>query len=113
MDATLLFPFPPSTNHLFAGKSRRYRSKAYQDWSVEAGLMLMKQKPLPRFPGKVNVVITCGRPDKRRRDLGNLEKAITDKLVELQVLKDDSLIECLTITWGDVVGAQIDIQACQ
>lgn len=112
MDATLLFPFPVSVNRLFAGKGRRFRSAAYKDWSEEAGLMLNRQRPLPYFPDRVNLIITLGRPDNRRRDCGNYEKCVSDKLVEMGILKDDSLIECLTIKWGDVVGAQVDIQEC-
>lgn len=53
-----------------------------------------------------------GRPDKRRRDLGNCEKAPVDMLVTYGVLKDDSLIERLTLQWdSEVTGCVVEIEA--
>ena len=110
--ATLVLPFPPSTNGLFSGKKRRFPSPRYKAWQIEANKALAYQSPLPRFDGPVFVGLAFGRPDKRRRDLGNLEKAVTDQLVKNGVLEDDSLIEELRLCWSpDVVGCQVDIRA--
>jgi crossover junction endodeoxyribonuclease RusA len=39
------------------------------------------------------------RPDKRKRDLGNLEKAISDILVSQNIVEDDSLCEWIEARW--------------
>lgn len=112
MYACLVLPFPPTANNLFAGKARRFPSKAYKDWQDEAARILTMQAPLPRFDGPVSVTMSFGRPDKRKRDLANLEKATTDQLVKAGVLADDSLIERLTMQWSvDVAGALIQIES--
>lgn len=35
-------PFPPSTNQLFAGKTRRYKSQKYKFWSQEFDIWALK-----------------------------------------------------------------------
>jgi len=89
-------PFPPSVNGLFAGKARRYPSKAYKAW---------REAARPHVPG---VLVPCpyvlslvfDRPDRRARDLGNLEKAVSDLLVERGVVIDDSCCERLELAWS-------------
>jgi Holliday junction resolvase RusA-like endonuclease len=40
-------------------------------------------------------------PDKRRRDLGNLEKPISDLLQSLGVIDDDSNARAINLQWVD------------
>lgn len=109
--ACLVLPFPPTTNNLFAGKTRRFKSRRYKEWSDEAGRAIAAQNP-PGFACPVAVTYSYGRPDKRRRDIGNLEKAVSDSLVDTGVLADDSLIEKLTLQWcEDVTGCRVEIEA--
>lgn len=115
MYACLLLPLPPTTNNLFVNNPRtrgRFPSKAYKAWQGEADRALMTQQPLPSFAGPVAVVMSIGRPDKRRRDLANYEKAATDQIVKAGVLTDDSLIEKITLQWSaDVTGCRIEIES--
>ncbi len=88
--AVLLMPYPPTSNNLFAGSGRRrFISKKYHEWRTEASRALAAQAPLPEFEGPVSVRYAYGRPDKRRRDLGNLEKSVSDQLVSAGVIVDD------------------------
>ena len=48
----------------------------------------------------VKVKYVFGKPDRRRRDVANLEKAVSDLLVSQGVLGDDSLIQSCTVEWG-------------
>mgnify|MGYP000079352359 FL=1 len=65
--------------------------------------MLATQKTT-LITGKVEIEILLTRPDKRRRDVANFEKAVTDFLVDSGVLEDDCLIERNTQAWiGEVV----------
>lgn len=108
----ITLPLPPSVNGLYAGKSRRYKSKKYVAWIKQAGWQLMAQRPLPQIKGKVIIHMKFGRPDRRKRDVANLEKATSDLLVAYGIIQDDSLIEKLILEWWpDVVGAQIEIEA--
>ena len=49
--------------------------------------------------GPYKLTILAVKPDKRKRDLGNLEKAVSDILVSVGVVEDDSLCEWLEIRW--------------
>lgn len=105
----LYLPFPPSVNGLFAGKTRRYKSKVYEDWIYEATLMLNHQ-PMRVFSDPVSISYQFGRPDNRRRDLDNLFKAPNDLLVSRGILLDDDLIHRISGEWADISGAQIEIR---
>lgn len=111
----LMLPFPPSVNGLFATNKRthkRFPSEAYENWQLEAKRALYEQAPLPSIKGPINVTYTFGRPDKRRRDAFNLEKAISDCLTAYEIIEDDSFIERGTVQWDDdVVGCRVEIEA--
>jgi Holliday junction resolvase RusA-like endonuclease len=93
-------PLAPSANRLWrSGRGRVYRSSAYEDWRKEAGWELKAQRP-GRVEGSVEVTITAGKPDGRRRDLDNIAgKALLDLLVEHQVIADDSLVASISSRW--------------
>ena len=97
---TVYLPYPPTANNLFpSGKSgKRFISPEYKAWKQLAGYTLNTQHPKP-VPGKVAVAYEFRKPDKRRRDCFNLEKAVTDLLVDAGVIGDDSLIEEGTVRW--------------
>lgn len=96
-------PFPVTTNNLYRnrrGRGGRAKTKRYQAWSTEAGWEIKRQRPgFVEGPFKLDITIT--RPDKRRRDISNLIKALEDALVEFGVVEDDCLCEQITIGWRD------------
>lgn len=108
----ILLPFPPSANNLFpSGRSgRRFASPEYKAWKTLAGLHLNSQ-PEHTHPGDVRVVYEFHHPDRRKRDLFNLEKALSDMLVAHGVIADDSRIVEGTVRWAaDLVsGVRITI----
>ena len=107
----LLLPLPPSVNNLFAGRTKRFPSKLYRAWRTEAGAALAAQRPLPSFSESVEVTLSIGKPDRRKRDLDNLFKAPLDLLVEFGVLADDHLVHRLSASWApDVVGCRVEIE---
>lgn len=92
-------PYPPTANNLFAnGKSGRYRTKAYDQWSVNAGNLILAQGR-KRIHGPVSLHVALVKPDKRKRDLSNTLKAVEDLLVQMAVIEDDSLIQRLSVQW--------------
>ena len=99
--ATVYLPYPPTANNLFpTGKNgRRFMSPKYKAWRDQAGWALAAQHPAPTR-GPVAVTYDIRRiADRRRRDLGNMEKALSDLLVHAGVIEDDCLIEELTLRW--------------
>jgi crossover junction endodeoxyribonuclease RusA len=44
--------------------------------------------------------IVAVKPDKRRRDLGNLEKAVSDLLQHMKIIEDDCLCQKITMEWA-------------
>lgn len=93
-------PMPPSLNNLFpTGKTgRRFRSKEYEAWIVNA--------PMGRggagahIHGAVRAIYRMHFLDKRRRDIANYEKAVSDLLVSRGIIEDDCMIDELHIYRG-------------
>jgi len=94
----VILPVPPSLNGLYAGKARRHKSEAYKDWLKEASDVFAAQKPSYRtFTGRLTAKYCFGFPDKKRRDIGNFEKALSDFLVDMRVMNDDSQIDTMIL----------------
>lgn len=91
MKATL--PWPPSVNHYWAARGNsRYLAPRVRAWHKEAWAILKaawRRKPMR---GEVAVLLVLHPPDRRRRDLDNLLKAVLDALVHAGVLQDDSQV---------------------
>lgn len=103
---TFTLPYPPTTNNLFfnAGK-RRVRTKGYDAWLEEAAAMIAQQKPA-KVAGPYVLMIRANRPDRRARDLGNIEKPVSDLLVKCGVVRDDSDAQAILLTWTDAAPAR-------
>ena len=91
-------PFPPPSNNLFVNIKRgRAKSQRYKDWISIASTRIKDSHR--QAIGPYSMTILLRRPDKRKRDIANLEKAVSDLLVSHGVLQDDSLCERLLMQW--------------
>ncbi|WP_315383410.1 RusA family crossover junction endodeoxyribonuclease [Microvirgula aerodenitrificans] len=104
----LTMPYPPSANtywrspnkgalagrHLLSEKGRRYRAEVQTLCLVER---------VRRMTGRVTVEMLVCPPDRRRRDLDNVLKATLDSLTHGGAWDDDSQIDRLVVSRGDVV----------
>ena len=70
------------------GKLFISQSEIYKNFERECGKFLIKYKNNINYP--VNLKCTFYVPNKRKRDLTNLENAIADILVKYKVLEDDN-----------------------
>jgi len=70
------------------GKLFISQSELYKNFERECGYYLNKYKSNISYP--VNIKATFYVPNKRKRDLTNLENAIADILVKHEVLADDN-----------------------
>lgn len=100
----LELPWPPSVNHyyrrvgnatLISKEGRRYRRR------VQGEVLLAGS---PSIEGRLAVTIVASPPDKRQRDLDNLQKALLDALQHARVYRDDCQIDRITIERGSVIG---------
>lgn len=114
----LELPFPPSANsyyrhptkgklagrHLISQEGRSYREE-----------IIYKVSPLKiNYAGRLAVTLRCYMPDNRRRDLGNIEKALCDALTHARLWNDDSQIDDLRIVRHEVVkGGKVVVQVCE
>lgn len=95
-------PMPPPLSACFRNASGpgRVKTPRYERWKRDAGWIVRAQRP-GSIHGPVRVTYLIGRPDKRKRDLGNLDKALSDLLVHLRVIDDDSKIVDLRLVWAE------------
>ena len=96
----LSLPFPPTVNNLYANRGARggrYKTAAYKAWEQLAGVAIKDG----HRQGIViySLAVALRRPDRRARDLGNYEKALSDLLVSHGVVADDSGCERLSMQW--------------
>jgi crossover junction endodeoxyribonuclease RusA len=77
-----------------------YRSPEYAAWRKQAEWAVAGQVKGKKIAGEYTLEITAVKPDKRRRDLGNLEKAISDILQHVKVIEDDYLCQEIHIRWS-------------
>ena len=106
---------PPPLSACFINVFPRGRaaSPRYRAWKKLIHVTLasrLGRADIP-IPGPVQVEYHFRRPDKRRRDLGNMEKATSDILVSLGVIEDDSLIHDLRMRWGSDAAVTIKIES--
>lgn len=98
----LHLPFPPPLSACFTNAPKRGRvpTKRYKDWQEEALWQIKAQKVKP-VAGRVTVYVRVVSPDKRNRDLGNLDKALADVLVRAGIIEDDGrkCLRKITYEW--------------
>jgi crossover junction endodeoxyribonuclease RusA len=91
----LCLPYPPSVNHvwrmvhgrmLLSREGRRFRDH------VQAILAARREAPLE---GRLALVADVAPPDRRRRDIDNVQKTLLDALEKGGAYRDDSQIDLL------------------
>lgn len=102
-EAVVSLPWPPSLNAYYRTWRGRVliseKGRAYQ----RDAMLAIAGTRLSRTTGRVAVEITAHPPDRRRRDLDNLQKVLLDSLVKGGLIEDDSMIDDLRIKRGETV----------
>lgn len=95
-------PWPPSVNRYWRNiKGRTLVSKEARDYKALVKILALTWKR-PCLTGRLSVSIQAYPPDRRRRDLDNIFKAIADSLQDAGLFVDDSQIDRLMIERMDV-----------
>lgn len=104
----LNLPYPPSVNHyyrhvgprtLISREGREYRTQVCGLLTPADGNGIRK----PPAGGRIALAMDAFPPDRRRRDLDNLQKAVLDSLEHARVYLDDSQIDLLAVRRREVV----------
>ncbi len=108
---TCMLPMPPTSNNLFPSSARgRFKSKSYREWIALAEITAAAQQWNMTLRGPIRAKYTLHFSDKRRRDVANFEKAVTDFLVAQNVLEDDCQIDEFHLVRGEnVESAYVDV----
>jgi crossover junction endodeoxyribonuclease RusA len=97
--AILTMTLPPSGNHsTTVANGRRVLSAKYRAWK-EAEVLMLKAQREAKVLGPYAISFKVNRPDRRKRDLGNLEKSLHDAIVEAGYVTDDSLAQKILLEW--------------
>lgn len=106
-------PRPLSVNNLFFNKRHggRAKSEDYNVWSRSAAALLVAQRA-PAMLGPVEIAMTI---QEGRADLDGQAKCVLDCLVSNGIIADDGpkIVRKLTLAWGPVIGARIEIRQAQ
>jgi crossover junction endodeoxyribonuclease RusA len=107
-------PWPPSVNTYWRTfNGRMIISEKGRLYRKEVADQVLIQRGAKHFAGKLKVEIEAFRPDKRRRDLDNLLKAILDGMTHAGVWDDDSNIVDLRIYWADTIGGMLKVKVSE
>ena len=98
-------PWPPSVNSLYRinRRSRIFKSKKAVDYTATVGWTLKRAGFEGFGMSRVEIDILACPPDRRKRDLDNIQKALLDSLQEAGLFKDDCQVDKITITRGKVI----------
>lgn len=87
-------PWPPTVNTYWRNvKGRTLISKAGRAYRKLVGGLVLEQGANRQFADRVSVQISAVAPDRRKRDLDNILKALLDALTYAGVWQDDEQID--------------------
>lgn len=104
-------PWPPSVNTYWRTfQGRMIISEKGRQYRKDVADQVLIQRAAKNYVGKLQVEIEAFRPDKRRRDLDNLLKAVLDGCTHAGVWEDDSNIVDLRIYWAETIGGMLKVR---
>lgn len=91
---TIKLPWPPSVNRYYRHVGAKVLiSKAGRAYRKAVADLLLVERKRANFTGRLSMTMAAYPPDRRRRDLDNLQKAIWDALQHGGLYRDDSQIK--------------------
>ncbi len=109
----ITLPYPPSINHyyrrvgprtLISRQGREYRTQVCGLLAPGGGIRK------PPAGGRIALCLEAFPPDRRKRDLDNLQKPLLDAMQHAGVYEDDSQIDLLVTRRRELVkGGRLDV----
>lgn len=94
----IVLPWPPTVNTYWRSVSgRTIISRKGRQYREAVKALVADQCGGATFDGPVSVDLHAHMPDRRRRDVDNLPKALLDALTHAGVLADDSQVDDLRV----------------
>lgn len=93
---SLEIPYPPSTNRYYRNvQGRTLISREGRAFREQVCLQLASGGRKPPTQGRIALCMDAFPPDRRRRDLDNLQKPSLDAMQHAGVYQDDSQVDLL------------------
>ena len=91
---SIILPWPPSNNRYYRhNRGRTHISAEGQAYRDRVAQIIKDQMLDIGIATPVKIRIECHMPDRRRRDLDNLQKAAFDALTKAGFWQDDHLVD--------------------
>ena len=89
----LELPFPPSVNHYLGRRGHQtYKTAKAKTYNADVYALVLQAHANLRLDVPLTVWYQYWFPDRRKRDVANYEKVLTDSMVTANVMVDDYLI---------------------
>lgn len=97
----MTLPYPPSGNHMWkhTRQGKHYLTDRARSYYADVGMATYHQQAVIGIDQPIQVQCVLYPPDKRRRDMDNAWKVISDALTKAGVWEDDHFIRKLTLEW--------------
>lgn len=114
-EGAIVLPWPPSVNHYWrrSKNGMMHVSAEGVAFREAVGWNALQQKAPRQLTGDLIVDIEAFMPDRRRRDLDNILKALLDALTHAGVWIDDSQIVDLRIRKAKTIGGMVKVKISQ
>jgi len=90
----IYLPFPPTVNNYYVKTKRGvFISTKGKQFRAQVAEAIVEQLPDVFITDRMLVEVILYMPDKRKRDLGNYDKALMDAITEGGLWEDDELID--------------------
>jgi len=109
----ITLPYPPSVNHYYRRVGpRTLISREGRTFRANVCALLGGSGPRkPPMDGRIALAMDAFPPDRRRRDIDNLQKAAIDSIEHAGIYHDDSQIDLLSIRRRHVIkGGRLDVR---
>jgi crossover junction endodeoxyribonuclease RusA len=96
-----MLPWPPTVNTYWRNiQGRTIISERGRLYRLAVHKLIAGAEPMT---GRLAIKIAAYPPDKRRRDLDNILKALLDSLTFAQVIEDDSQFDFISVARREVI----------
>lgn len=112
MSLKLKFPYSPSINHYYGQRgNRRFIKKEGKEYREAVTKEVLKAAPRMGIMDDLIVIIDMYPPDRRKRDIDNVQKCVLDSIEHSGLIIDDcQIVELTTRKHPPIKGGAIHVE---